>query len=53
MTSIRWLDIAAGILGFFYVFNRFRHGQMRRIDFFAPYRIQDMVEVKELIFLKQ
>ena len=34
MTSIRWLGIVVGILGFFYVFNRFRYGRIRRIDFF-------------------
>jgi len=33
MTSIRWLGLLVGILGFLYVFNRFRHGRTRRIDF--------------------
>ncbi|EFK10925.1 glycosyltransferase, group 2 family protein [delta proteobacterium NaphS2] len=34
MTSIRWLGILVGVSGFFFVFNRFRHGRARRIDFF-------------------
>lgn len=34
MTSIRWLGLLVGVLGFLYVFNRFRHGRARRIDFF-------------------
>jgi hypothetical protein len=33
MTTIRWLGIIVGLVGFFYVFNRFRHGRIRRIDF--------------------
>ena len=35
MTTIRWLGILVGVLGFLYVFNRFRHGRARRIDFFG------------------
>jgi len=35
MTTIRWLGILVGLLGFLYVFNRFRHGRARRIDFFG------------------
>lgn len=34
MTTIRWLGLVVGLLGFFYVFNRFRQGRARRIDFF-------------------
>jgi len=34
MTTIRWLGIMVGVLGFLYIFNRFRHGRARRIDFF-------------------
>ncbi len=35
MTTIRWLGILIGILGFIYMFNRFRMGRARRIDFFS------------------
>lgn len=34
MSTIRWLGIVVGLLGFFYVFHRFRQGRARRIDFF-------------------
>jgi len=33
VTTIRWLGIVVGVFGFCYVFNRFRHGRIRRIDF--------------------
>jgi len=34
MTTIRWLGILVGVVGFLYIFNRFRHGRSRRVDFF-------------------
>ena len=35
MSTIRWLGLIIGVMGFLYIFNRFRYGRARRIDFSA------------------